>query len=218
MRRQFGPDDAKCFYDRFGRLQDAQVYEHLALKRLVSIAGFEHASAVFEFGCGTGRLAVQLLQERLGEDARYTRVDVSSTMIAIATRRLARWAKRATVSRADGDRSLTYADASFDRFVATYVLDLLSDAAIMTVLREAHRLLMRDGKLCVITSTEGRGRISRLISATWKRLYEINPNLVGGCRPMHRHSWLDERDWCLDHTEVVTSWGISSEIVIAHRL
>jgi hypothetical protein len=70
----------------------------------------------------------------------------------------------------------------------------------------------------VITSTEGSGPISRLISAAWKRLYEINPNLVGGCCPLYRHSWLDERDWFLDHTEVVTSWGISSEIVIAHRL
>jgi ubiquinone/menaquinone biosynthesis C-methylase UbiE len=128
----------------------------------VSASGFEHASAVFEFGCGTGRLALQLLEERLGEDAHYAGVDISSTMIAISTHRLARWAKRATVSRVDGARSLTYTDASFDRFVATYVLDLLPDATIAHVLRVAHRPLMRDGKLCVITSTEGAGPISRL--------------------------------------------------------
>ncbi len=217
MRRQFGPDDAKRFYDRFGRLQDAQVYERAALKRLVTASDFEHASAVFELGCGTGRLAAQLLEERLGEGRRYAGVDVSSTMIAIATHRLARWGKRATISLVDGTASLPYADASFDRFVAIYVLDLFPNATIANVLREAHRLLMSDGKLCVITSTEGAGPASRLVSAAWKCLYEINPSLVGGCRPLQKRSWLDERDWSVEYAEIVTSWGIASEIVVAHR-
>lgn len=218
MRHHFGPEDAKRFYDRLGSLQDAQLYERPAIKRLVTASDFEHATAVFELGCGTGRLAAQLLEERLGDGARYTGVDISSTMIRIAARRLARWSKRATVSRADGTGSLPYADGSFDRFVANYVLDLLPDATIGHVLREAHRLLIRDGKLCVITSTEATGPMSRLVSAAWRRLYEANPSLVGGCRPLQRCSWLDERDWCVEHVELVTSWGIASEIVVARRL
>lgn len=218
MRHQFGPDEAKRFYDRFGSLQDAQIYERIALKRLVTASDFEHASAVFELGCGTGRLAAQLLEEHLPEAACYVGVDISSTMIGIATRRLAPWGKCATVSQVDGTGSLPPADGSFDRFVATYVLDLLPDAAIANVLREAHRLLMSDGKLCVITSTEGTGPISHLVSAAWMRLYKINPSLVGGCRSLQRRSWLDERDWSVEHVEVITSWGIASEIVVARRL
>jgi ubiquinone/menaquinone biosynthesis C-methylase UbiE len=218
MRPQFGPEDAKRFYDRFGTLQDAQFYERAALRRLVADSDFEHASAVFELGCGTGRLASRLLEQRLGEGARYVGVDVSSTMIAIASRRLARWRDRATLSRVDGTASLPYADASFDRFVATYVFDIFPDSTITDVVCDAHRLLMTDGKLCVITSTEGVGPISRLVSAAWKRLYEINPGVVGGCRPLQRRSWLDNRDWSVEHSEVVTSWGISSEIVVARRV
>ena len=218
MHRQFGPDEAKRFYDRLGSLQDAQVYERTALKRLVTASDFEHASAVFELGCGTGRLAAQLLEEHFPEATRYVGVDISSTMIGIATRRLARWGKRATVSQVDGTGSLPSADGSFDRFVATYVLDLLQDAAIADVLREAHRFLVSDGKLCVITSTEGTGSISRLVSAAWMRLYKLNPSLVGGCRSLQRRSWLDERDWSVEHAEVITSWGIASEIVVARRL
>lgn len=217
MHRQFGPDEAKRFYDRLGSLQDAQIYERTALKRLVTASDFEHALAVFEVGCGTGRLAAQLLEEHLPEAARYVGVDISSTMIGIATRRLARWGKRATVSQIDGTGSLAFADGSFDRFVATYVLDLLPDAAIANVLREAHRLLMSGGKLCVITSTEGTGPISHLVSAAWMLLYRINPSLVGGCRSLQRSSWLDERDWSVEHAQVVTSWGIASEIVVARR-
>lgn len=217
MHRQFGPDEAKRFYDRLGSLQDTQVYERTALKRLVAASDFEHASAVFELGCGTGRLAAQLLEERLPEGARYVGGDISSTMIGIATGRLARWGKRATVSQVDGTGSLAFPDGSFDRFVATYVLDLLADAAIANVLREAHRLLMSGGKLCVITSTAGTGPISHLVSAAWMHLYRINPSLVGGCRSLQSRSWLDERDWSVEHAQVVTSWGIASEIVVARR-
>jgi ubiquinone/menaquinone biosynthesis C-methylase UbiE len=218
MPREFGPQDAKRFYDRIGRLQDAQLYERPALRQLLSYADFEHSAAVFELGCGTGRLAAQLLAERLREGANYTGIDLSSTMIGIATRRLAPWGKRATVSRADGTAFLSYSDGSFDRFVTTYVLELLSDAGITTVLREAHRLLMPDGKLCVVNSTEGKGPISRLVSMAWMRLYRINPGLVGGCRPLNKQSWLDERYWSVEHAEAVTSWGIASEIAVAQRL
>ncbi|MGC2030307.1 MAG: class I SAM-dependent methyltransferase [Steroidobacteraceae bacterium] len=218
MLRQFGPEDAKRFYDRFGTLQDAQFYERAPLRHLVVASDFEHASAIFELGCGTGRLAAQLLEERLGEGARYLGVDVSSTMISIATRRLARWGSRATVSRVDATGSFPYADSSFDRFVATYVFDIFPDSTIADVLSEAHRLLTKDGKLCVITSTEGVGPISRLMSVAWKGLYEINPILVGGCRPLHMRSRLDDRHWSVAHSEVVTSWGISSEIVVACRV
>lgn len=218
MHRQFGPDEAKRFYDRLGSLQDTQVYERTALKHLVAASDFEHASAVLELGCGTGRLAAQLLEEHLPEAARYVGLDISSTMVGIATRRLGPWSKRATVSQVDGSRSLAFPDRSFDRFVATYVLDLLPDAAIASVLREAHQLLISGGKICVITSTEGTGPISHFVSAAWMYLYKINPSLVGGCRPLQRHSWLDERAWTVEHAEVVTSWGIASEIVVARSL
>jgi hypothetical protein len=40
---------------------------------------------------------------------------------------------------------------------------------------------------------------------------------VGGCRSLQRRSWLDERDWTVEHAQVVTSWGIASEIVVARR-
>lgn len=50
------------------------------------------------------------------------------------------------------------------------------------------------------------------------RLYKINPSLVGGCRSLQRRCWLDQRGWSVEHEEVVTSWGVASEIVIARRL
>jgi len=212
----FGPEDTKRFYDRFGAWQDAQFYERAALKHLVARSDFEHASAIFELGCGTGRLAERLFKKHLADSrASYLGIDISPTMIGIATRRLANWKGRATVLQADGRAKLPCADDAFDRFVATYVLDLLSEPAINHVLSEAHRLLRPNGKLCVVSSTEGIKPVSHIVSLIWKRIYAFNPRLVGGCRPLHILTLLDGAAWKIEHTHVVCSWGICSEIVVA---
>ena len=213
--REFGPSEAKRFYDRFGSKQDLQFYERRALRQLVDHADFEHASSVFELGCGTGRLAADLLRDHLAEDARYFGVDISTTIIGIAERRLAPWSERVTVQQADGTSNTAYPDACFERFVATYVLDLLSEDAIHSVLVEANRLLARNGKLCLVTSTEGTGAFSRVLSSMWKRIYAFNPRLVGGCRPLRVSALLDATVWRIEHVEIVSSWGICSEILIA---
>jgi ubiquinone/menaquinone biosynthesis C-methylase UbiE len=181
----------------------------------VAHSDFEHASAVFELGLGTGRLAECLLEKYLPDNARYLGIDVSTTMIGIASRRLARWSGRATVRQADGTTGLSGGEGPFDRFVATYVLDLLPQDAINHVLGEARRLLQRDGKLCVVTSTEGITAVSRLLSWVWKHVYALNPRLVGGCRPLRISAFLDRDHWRIEHAHVVSSWGICSEIVIA---
>ena len=136
-RYQFSPEAAKRFYDRFGLWQDAQFYERAALGRLMAHSDFRHASAVFELGSGTGKLAECLLKTNLPDNASYTGVDISTTMIRIASERLANWRGRATLQQADGTARLPYVEGVFDRFIAAYVLDLLSRSAIDHVLSEA---------------------------------------------------------------------------------
>lgn len=115
MRREFGPNDAKCFYDRFGAKQDAQFYENAALERLIAVSDFEHASAVLEWGCGTGRLAARLLDEHLGQCARYVGIDIGRTMTEMAGHRLARWSARATLQETDGTADPAFRDGEFAR-------------------------------------------------------------------------------------------------------
>ncbi len=80
---------------------------------------------------------------------------------------------------------------------------------------EAHRALCPGGKLCVVTLTEGITPVSRLLGSLWKCIYALNPRLVGGCRPLRLTTLLDRVRWQIEHTDVVCSWGICSEIVIA---
>jgi ubiquinone/menaquinone biosynthesis C-methylase UbiE len=210
--------EARAFYDRFGAKQDAQAfYEGRALRDLIAHADFGAAHAVFELGCGTGRFAELLLARHLPAKARYLGVDVSSTMVDLAHRRLQRFGERAEVRRTDGVPVIAADDASFDRFVSTYVLDLLSHDDIAAVFREAHRVLAPRGLLCVTGLTWGATPASRLLIGIWTALHRLRPSLVGGCRPLELHAFLDRRDWEIRHENRVTAFGVPSEIVVAER-
>ena len=209
--------EAKRFYDRFGRTQDRQdFYEAPAIESLLASGDFARARSVFELGCGTGRLAQRLLRDCLPATSTYRGVDISSTMIAIATDRLAGFGERAKVSIESGESELPARSRSVDRFLATYVFDLLSDEQVRSMLSEAHRILVPDGLLCIAGLTPGTTALSRMVMALWSGLFRLRPLLVGGCRPIRLGERLGDR-WQIEHREVVVAFGIASEVLVARR-
>ncbi len=209
---------AKAFYDWMGANQDLQAfYEAPATHNLIAHAAFETAQAVFEFGCGTGAFAEHVLASHLTEEARYLAVDSSTTMVRLANVRLARFGNRVVVQQTDGSPQFEMASGSYDRFVSTYVVDLLSVSDIATLLSEAHRLLTREGCLCLVSGTHGSTGLPRLLTGLWTRIHALQPALVGGCRPLELRALLPTTHWQITYVNVVTAFGIPSEIVIAER-
>jgi ubiquinone/menaquinone biosynthesis C-methylase UbiE len=218
MNRGFSPDDAKRFYDRFGKKQDWQAfYENPAINDLIAHADFEHARAVFELGFGTGRLAERLLSHYLPQDATYVGVDISKTMAMLAEDRLRPWLERAKVKIQDGTTGIGFPDRSFDRFVSVYVLDLLSSENIQRVLSEAHRILAPGGRICLVSLTRGTTVWCRFVTQAWQFAYRRSPRSVGGCRPVELREYLDTQVWRINHRNVICAFGVSSEIVVALR-
>jgi ubiquinone/menaquinone biosynthesis C-methylase UbiE len=208
------PQQAKRFYDRLGRAQDLQAfYEDRAVNQLIAAASFPAAHAVFELGCGTGRLAEHLLAHHLPAEARYLGADISDTMVALSRVRLRRFSHRAQVLRADATRPLPAASDQFDRLVSVYVLDLLSSKDARAALAEARRLLRPGGLLCLASLAPGHTPTARLISQAWTRLWSHAPGLVGGCRPVAVEPLL--HGWHIQQRTPITTWGLTSEIVIA---
>jgi SAM-dependent methyltransferase len=211
------PDQARAVYNRIGRLQDWQsFYESKALDDLIAHGEFGSARSVFELGCGTGSFARRLLRDHLRSDASYLGVDVSDTMVGLATARLGEWSDRSRILHTDGELPLPGADASFDRFVANYVFDLLGEDYSARVLEEAGRLLSDGGLLCIASLTRGRSRAERAVTATWGWVWAHTPSLVGGCRPIEVVRMLGS-EWSLLHRRVVSSFAIPTEVVIARR-
>ncbi len=133
----------------------------------------------------------------------------------LARRRLTAYLSRAETRLSDGALQFPFPDRAFDRFIATYVLDLLSDENISTVLREARRLVMRGGLLCLVSLTPGTAVEARGVTRIWESLWSLRPELVGGCRPVRLMDRLDLDQWTIRHHTVVTTLGVSSEVVVA---
>lgn len=210
--------EAKRFYDRFGVKQDMQgYYEDRALAEMREYARFEQAGHVFELGCGTGKLAAQLLAGPLPETAHYVGMDISETMIDLSRERLALFGTRVSLSLFDGDYPLPVETGRFDRFLSCYVLDLLADEDITTVIDEAARLVAHGGLLCLVSLGEGTGPLSRFVSGLWRRVHAMRPALVGGCRPLSLSARLGKKDWQIVHRAISVSWGVPSEVLVAKR-
>jgi ubiquinone/menaquinone biosynthesis C-methylase UbiE len=217
--RTLSHDEARRFYDRFGARQDAQAwYEDAALRVLLAHGGFREAGAVVELGCGTGRVAERLLAGELPAGTRYLGIDASATMVGLARTRLARFGPRATVRQSDGTLRIDAPDASFDRFLSTYVLDLLSEDDVRIAFGEARRLLVPGGLLVVAGLTPGTTPLTCLTTALWRGLHRLRPALLGGCRPLEAQRLLDPAAWEVRHRTVVARFGIASEALVAARV
>ena len=210
--------EAKSYYDRFGRMQDTQAfYEDAAINAMVANAAMAQVQFVVEIGCGTGRLALELLKQHLPDTACYLGTEISSTMVAIAGERLRPYASRASVMPTDGSPVLPVEAASVDRVIATYVFDLLGEADRRRFIDEAARVLKAGGLLCLVGITGGKNAISRAVMSAWRGIFKLNPRLVGGCRPTRAIDYLSAGSWDIRYHDVLVSWGVASEVVIASK-
>lgn len=210
-------EEARTFYDGFGTKQDWQrFFEDRAVTDLVEHLSLESAQSVFEFGCGTGRLAEHLLQVCLPSDATYLGIDVSPTMLDLSTGRLFPFGPRAEVRLTSGEMRLNAPPDRFDRFISTYVLDLLSEDDIQGLLKEAYRILSGDGLLGLVSLTHGPTLLSRTVEKLWSTIHRIHPALVGGCRPLHLEEFI-KGGWQIEYLRKVVRFGVPSEVLVAHK-
>jgi ubiquinone/menaquinone biosynthesis C-methylase UbiE len=208
---------ARDFYDRLGSKQDWQrFYEDPAVADLIAHLSLGAATSVIEFGCGTGRMAESLLAHHLPSEATYSGIEISSTMARLAKRRLARFGTKARVVLTKGEIQLDVKASSFDRFLSTYVLDLLTEDDIRSLVAEAHRVLVPSGLLGVVSLTHGFTPLSRVFERAWMSIFRVRPGLVGGCRPISLEDFI-HAGWNIRHSEKTTSFGVPSEVLVAEK-
>ena len=151
VSRERSKERIKHFYNWLGAKLDSQAfYEQSGLDELVHYGQFDSAHNVFEFGCGTGRLARRLLAGYLPSDCRYIAVDISPKMVEITLENLKPWRDQSDIMITTGDIELGFENGRFDRFISTYVVDLLNDEdATMAIdeLRKGNILLLNIGDL-----------------------------------------------------------------------
>ena len=98
------------------------------------------------------------------------------------------------------------------------MLDLLPPADIADFVREAHRVLVPGGLLCLVSLTEGQTWLPKAVSAIWTAAHRIYPRLVGGCRPIKLIRYVTSVEGEQQFHGIVTAFGIPSEILVARKM
>lgn len=166
------------FYDRFGKKQDQQAfYEDIAIKYLLEESNLAEANKIIEFGYGTGRMAVHILNEYTSSNIKYVGYDLSTTMSLLARQRLSQFQDRAIIRQSDGTPNLPEENCSADRVISTYVLDILGESDIRAFFEEVWRILTPGELVSVISLTRARNLFPRLVMGLWSLLYSTRLEL-----------------------------------------
>ncbi|MDF1720130.1 MAG: class I SAM-dependent methyltransferase [Minwuia sp.] len=212
-------DDARAHYDALGAGQDRELrYAMPAFRRLLGSLDLSSTPVVVELGSGTGALAEMALADHLNDRATWLGLDISPVMCDVARRRLTRFGGRADVRTCDGDARLPLPDHAADLVVATYVLDLLSPAAIDRFLAEASRVLRPGGQLAIAGLAPPTFSLAGVNMALWTVAHRLMPRRVGGCRPVRVDRRLSGDVWRIAHRSTVRAAGIQSVVLIARQM
>lgn len=202
---------AQRFYDRLGqRIDWSERYEGRAKARALNRLAVSPGQRVLNIGVGTGKEHARL-QAAVAPGGVVVGLDLSSVML-----RLTRARTGAPLCRADA-RYLPFANASFDRLCSTYVLDLIPYADLPGLLAEFRRVLKPNGRLALVSLTEGIDLPSQTLIGLWKLVYRVRPVACGGCRPLQVAALVHQAGFHQVQREVVVQLGIPSEIVAAQR-
>ena len=155
------------------------------------------------------------MEEELPGNATYAGFDLSETMTKMTRRRLVSYGARVSVTRTDGRPRIPLPPDSCDRFVSTYVLDLLPIGDITRTLDQAYKVLRPDGLLCLTSLTFGTNALSKLTIAAWLAVHSLKPSLVGGCRPIALSDYLGPASWKVLYSTTVISFGVPTQVLVA---
>jgi phosphatidylethanolamine/phosphatidyl-N-methylethanolamine N-methyltransferase len=160
----------KAAYRRYASVYDAVFGPvlHAGRKAVLEALGLRSGDRVLEVGVGTG-LSLPLYPA----DVRITGVDVSAEMLDKARVRVARHrlANVEALLEMDAER-MSFADASFDKVVAMYVVSVVENPA--KLLEELHRVCKPDGEIFIVNHVRSD---NRFVAALEKSLARFSDKL-----------------------------------------
>ena len=209
MEAKLSARAVRRLYDRLAPTYDwLTAYEAEAVRRGIELLDLRPGQVALNVGVGTGREHDRIVQA-VAPDGLALALDSSPAMLNLARRRAG-----GQMCQADA-AALPLRDGSIDRLFASYLLDLLPSTVLAHVLEEFRRVLSPDGRLVLVSLTEGFTPLSRLVISAWRVLYAISPIMCGGCRPLQLSGLLASAGLQLTHRVTLVQLGVPTEIVAA---
>ena len=223
------------FYDLVGGVLMNDWYhsafEEKAMDAMIAQCDIQPGQRVVEIGPGSGFLAEKLLtkvkndmlmkHDVKSDSFSYIGVDMSQTMHNKCALRLFPFIEEGLVQLHVVDDTFDFiinrlGDDTVDRFVFTYVLDLLPSDTISGFASIITEKLKKnqESKVCVVNLTYGFTPFSRLVTNVWQFLYKVlGGGFVGGCRPISALDYFN-KSYQLEYFEKTVSTGLPSEVAI----
>ena len=199
-------------YTRVAPLYDvwAGLTETRARRASLSLADVRDGEAVLEVAVGTGLAFAELV--RTNRRGVTEGIDLTDAMLSRARARVAGLPGRHRLRTGDA-RCLDFPDAQFDVVLNSYMLDLLPDDDIATVLGELRRVLVPGGRIVLTNMTRSDSAVARV----YEWIYRRRPSLVGGCRAIEMTTAVSAAGFIDVKRETVTQLGVTSEILRARK-
>lgn len=207
--------EARVSYDRLSRWYDtlAGSERHFAEAGVDQLAPAQ-GEKVLEIGYGTGHILVRLAQA-VGEAGRVYGIDISDGMRAVAEKRIERAGLGSRVELITGDASVLPFDPGFlDAIFMSFTLELFDVPEIPVVLHECHRVLIAEGRICIVSMAAEQHPGFAVRVYEW--MHEHFPAAVD-CRPIIARQSVDEAGFHIRAVSRHQTWGLPLEICLADK-
>ncbi len=213
MRRHLSESEIRGLYDRLAFSYDpwGMLTESRAHEEVLSLAGISPGETILEVGVGTGCLFRQIAAANA--TGLTVGIDISRGMLARAAAKMPELAAQGRLHIGSAF-ALPYQDGCFDAVVGAYILDIIPDESLGTVLREWRRVSKAGGRLVLADMTHGACWYNRF----WGLLYDLHPKLMGGCRPVNAEPYLREAGWRMVERKELSQFTFSSEVILAKAI
>lgn len=211
-----------AFYNQFGGILMNDLYHHTfelsAMDHMIQHCDLKAGLSLLEVGPGSGFMADRILQNVSG--ITYTGVDMSETMYNKASARLKPYFEQGVAEHHLVTNTFEFLlkEPAADRYIFTYVLDLLPPANIdnFVALLKGKMQSKPDSKICIVNLTYGVDPLSRIVTNIWQLLYKhLGGDAVGGCRPLKIQDYFKSSDgFNTEHLHTLVSTGLPSEVAI----
>ncbi len=149
----------------------------------------------------------------------YVGIELSATMHNKSSTRLSPYITNGNVKFnlvGDSVRFAQQIDFPVDRFVLTYVLDLMPPETInafMKIFKGKAR--NKDSKVCIANLTYGVDGLSRIVTNIWQLLYvTLGGEHVGGCKPFDALTFFNKNNFNREFVKNVVSTGLPSQVLV----
>jgi ubiquinone/menaquinone biosynthesis C-methylase UbiE len=202
--------EAQRYYDLLSKIYDwMAASERSLIEKGVTILAPVQGEAILEIGCGTGT-GLTAISRGMNNKGILIGLDLAYNML-IEAKQKESYAQPNVILLQGDATNLPLNNNELDAVYCAFTLELFSQAEMLAVLGEIHRVLSTTGRLVVVA-------LSRSPRNLAVRMYEFGHRLFPvalDCRPIPLIEIIQNAGWTIEQTEKFMNWGLPVEIVLA---